>query len=101
MSYEKAEKSSDLFDTVPEMWYLAIMLVSLALGITGLAVWPTYTSPAVPLYGVALCIVFIVPVGIVTAMTGIPISLNILAEFFGGLIAEGNALALNYFKCYG
>ena len=34
-------------------------------------------------------------------MTGIPISLNVLAEFFGGLIVEGNALALNFFKCYG
>lgn len=54
-----------------------------------------------PLYGIALCLVFIVPVGIVTAMTGVPISLNVLAEFFGGLIAEGNALALNFFKCYG
>lgn len=86
---------------VPEFWYLTIMVVALALGITGLAVWPTYTSPAVPLYGVAMCLVFIVPTGIVTAMTGLPISLNILAEFFGGLMAEGNALALNYFKCYG
>lgn len=86
---------------VPELWYLCITLAALALGITGLAVWPTYTSPAVPLYGVALCLVFIVPVGIITGITGIPISLTVIAEFFGGLMAEGNALALNYFKCYG
>jgi hypothetical protein len=53
------------------------------------------------LYGIGLCILFVVPIGIVASMTGVDMSLNILAEFFGGLIAEGNALALNYFKCYG
>lgn len=86
---------------VSEWWYLIILVLATALGCTGLAVWPTWTSPAVPLYGIALCLVFIVPVGIVTAMTGVPVSLNVLAEFFGGLMAEGNALALNFFKCYG
>ncbi len=34
-------------------------------------------------------------------MTGIEITLNVLAEFIGGMIVEGNALAMNFFKSYG
>ena len=78
-----------------------MLVVSTALGCIGLAVWPTYVTPTVPLFGIAMCLVFVVPVGVVTAMTGVPISLNVLAEFFGGIIADGDALTLNFFKCYG
>lgn len=34
-------------------------------------------------------------------MTGIHVTLNVLAEFIGGTIFEGNALAMNFFKAYG
>ncbi len=34
-------------------------------------------------------------------MTGVEITLNVLAEFIGGSWVEGNALAMNYFKCFG
>lgn len=53
------------------------------------------------LYGILLAIVFVVPVGIVAAITGIEVTLNVLAEFIGGIINEGNALAMNFFKSYG
>jgi hypothetical protein len=29
------------------------------------------------------------------------VTLNVLAEFIGGMIVEGNALAMNFFKSYG
>lgn len=44
---------------------------------------------------------FVIPIGIVAAMTGIEVTLNVLAEFIGGMIVEGNALAMNFFKSYG
>ena len=44
---------------------------------------------------------FVVPVGIVTAITGMQVTLNVLAEFIGGSFVQGNALAMNYFKAYG
>ncbi|KAL1897982.1 hypothetical protein Sste5346_003837 [Sporothrix stenoceras] len=89
------------YPEVSEFWYMAILLAAMAFGVAGIAGWQTYTTPGVVFYGILLCIVFVIPVGIVTAMTGIEVTLNVLAEFIGGTWSEGNALAMNYFKAYG
>lgn len=57
-----------------------------------MAGWPTYTTPGVVPYGVALALVFVIPVGIIKAMTGIEVFLNVIAEFIGGIWVEGNAV---------
>ncbi|EMR68687.1 putative opt oligopeptide transporter protein [Eutypa lata UCREL1] len=51
--------------------------------------------------GLLLCTLFLVPVGIIKAMTGIEVTLNALIEFIGGTWVNGNALAMNFFKCFG
>jgi OPT oligopeptide transporter protein len=66
-----------------------------------IAGWETYTSVGVVFYGIALCLIFVVPIGIIRAITGLEVTLNVLAEFIGGSWAEGNALAMNFFKSYG
>ncbi|KAJ4265360.1 hypothetical protein NW762_004648 [Fusarium torreyae] len=86
---------------VPEWWYMVCLVCAMALGISGLAGWDTHTSPGVIFYGLGLCIVFVIPVGIIKAMTGIEVTLTVLAEFIGGSFVEGNALAMNYFKSFG
>ncbi|CAK7229702.1 hypothetical protein SBRCBS47491_007337 [Sporothrix bragantina] len=89
------------YKEVPEWWFAAVLLAAIVSGIAGVALWPTHTSPGVVFFGIALCIVFIVPIGVIRAMTGIDISLGILAEFIGGSIVPGNQLAMNYMKAYG
>ncbi|KAK3179333.1 hypothetical protein K4F52_009236 [Lecanicillium sp. MT-2017a] len=89
------------YPEVSEWWYLGTLIISIVLGVLGIALWPTYTSPAVVLYGILLCLIFVIPIGVVAAMTGIEITLNVMAEFIGGMIVEGNALAMNFFKSYG
>ncbi|MDA4806192.1 OPT/YSL family transporter, partial [Enterobacter hormaechei] len=42
-----------------------------------------------------------VPIGLVTAVTSNEVTLNVLAEFIGGALIPGNALAMSYFKMYG
>lgn len=39
--------------------------------------------------------------GIVTAVTNIQVTLNVISEFVGGFIVPGNALVMNMFKAYG
>ncbi|ATY66001.1 oligopeptide transporter [Cordyceps militaris] len=89
------------YKEVPEWWYMLCLLCAIALGIAGIAGWDTHTSPGVVFYGLALCVVFVIPVGIIKAMTGIEVTLNVLAEFIGGSWVDGNALAMNYFKSFG
>ncbi|ODA77433.1 hypothetical protein RJ55_07062 [Drechmeria coniospora] len=89
------------YPEVPEWWYLACLACAIGLGIAGIAGWDTHTSPAVIFFGLALCVIFVIPVGIIKAMTGIEVTLNVLAEFVGGSWVDGNALAMNYFKSFG
>ncbi|KAL2132735.1 hypothetical protein VTI74DRAFT_3445 [Chaetomium olivicolor] len=90
-----------VYREVPEWWYLICLAIAMALGMAGIAVYPTNTTPFVVLYGIALCLAFVIPIGIILAMTGVQVTLNVLAEFIGGVWAEGNAIAMCFFKSYG
>ncbi|KAJ6602095.1 OPT-domain-containing protein [Mycena vulgaris] len=89
------------YKEVPEWQYLIVLVVAIALGAAGVGVYPTETTPAVVLYGVFLAAVFVIPIGIILSITNVQITLNVLAELFGGLWFPGNAVAMNYFKAYG
>ncbi|KAK5662394.1 hypothetical protein OQA88_8304 [Cercophora sp. LCS_1] len=89
------------YTEVPEWWYFILLIIAVACGAVGIADFGTNTTPAVILYGLLMCFVFVVPIGIVKAITGVEVFLNVLAEFIGGVISEGNAVAVNYFKTYG
>ncbi|KAK0433103.1 OPT-domain-containing protein [Armillaria borealis] len=89
------------YKEVPEWQYALVLIFSVALGAAGVGAYPTSTTPAVVLYGILLALVFCVPVGIIRSITNAEITLNVLAEFFGGLWFPGNANALNFFKSYG
>lgn len=78
--------------TVSEWWYFGTLIIASAFGFAGVAGWPTFTTPGVVPYGVALALIFVVPVGIIKAMTGIEVTLNVLAEFIGGIWVQGNAV---------
>ncbi|ORY63916.1 OPT oligopeptide transporter protein-domain-containing protein [Pseudomassariella vexata] len=89
------------YKEVPEWWYTIVLVVAIAFGCAGIAGWETYTSPGVVFYGLALCALFVIPIGIIKAMTGIEVTLNVLAEFIGGSWVQGNALGMNFFKSFG
>ncbi|KAJ7203881.1 OPT-domain-containing protein [Mycena pura] len=89
------------YKEVPEWHYLMILAVAIGFGAAGVGVYPTETSPSVVLYGVFLAMIFVIPIGIILSVTNVQITLNVLAELFGGLWFPGNAVAMNYFKSYG
>jgi OPT family small oligopeptide transporter len=89
------------YKEVPEWWYMCTLVFAVAVGCAGIAAYPTYTSVGVVFYGIIMCLIFVIPVGIVYSMTGIEVTLNVLAEFIGGSFVEGNALAMCFFKSYG
>ncbi|KAL3421527.1 OPT oligopeptide transporter [Phlyctema vagabunda] len=94
-------KLMSAYPEVPEWWFSLCLVGAIACGCAGIAGWDTYTSVGVVFYGIALCLVFVIPIGIINAITGIEVTLNVLAEFIGGSWVAGNALAMNYFKSFG
>ena len=64
------------YPEVPEWHYLIVVVLAIAFGIGGIAGWETYTTPGVVFYGIILCLIFVVPVGIIKAMTGIEIKIG-------------------------
>jgi len=89
------------YEEVSELWYMAILVLAVVFGIVGLACWPTGVSVGVVFYGIMFAFVFCIPIGIIYGITGQQVTLNVLAEFIGGVIGKGDALSLNYFKMYG
>ncbi|KAK3986783.1 hypothetical protein QBC44DRAFT_383800 [Cladorrhinum sp. PSN332] len=89
------------YPEVPEWWYMVCLVIAVVVGMASIAHYPTDTSPAVVLYGIALCLIFVVPIGVIASMTGVEVTLNVLAEFIGGVAMEGNAVAMCFFKGYG
>ncbi|KAF7556436.1 hypothetical protein G7Z17_g1402 [Cylindrodendrum hubeiense] len=90
-----------VYREVPEWWYFMLNIVAVVFGVAAVAGWPTNTSVGVVFFGIGLAIIFTIPTGIIAATTGIEVEFNVLAEFIGGAWEPGNALAMNFFKCFG
>ena len=80
---------------------MATLLISVALGIWGVRGWPTQAPAWVVFFGLFMSVLFLLPIGLIMAMTGSMVYMNVLSEFIGGLIVPGNAVAMNFFKTYG
>lgn len=70
-------------------------VAAVVFGVLGLTLYPTNASVSSIFFGIGLCIVFVIPIGIITSITGAQITLNVFAEFIGGIIYPGNALAMS------
>jgi OPT family oligopeptide transporter len=89
------------YKEVPEWVYLIVLLVSMVIGMVGVGIYPTNTSPVVLVFGIIMPLFCMIPCGLIQAVTGIAVPLNVLAEFIGGSLVAGNANGLMYFKTYG
>lgn len=88
-------------NAVPGWWYTTVLILSVMCGMVGISVWDKNTNPAVVFFGIGICAVFVIPIGIINAVTGIEVTLNVFAELLGGYWYAGDALSMNFLKTYG
>ncbi|KAJ3306313.1 hypothetical protein HDU76_004835 [Blyttiomyces sp. JEL0837] len=88
----------DVYPDVPDLWYIILLAVNLVLGIVvcqfggfGLPWWGV-------ILGLALAVVSIIPIGVIQAISGQQIGLNVMSEFMIGLILPGRIAAVMAFK---
>ncbi|KAJ3328041.1 hypothetical protein HDU76_010693 [Blyttiomyces sp. JEL0837] len=88
----------DTYPEVPEWWYIGILIFNLVLAIV-VCQWGGFDLPWWGvILGLALAIVSILPIGIIQAISGQQIGLNVMSEFMIGLILPGRIAAVMAFK---
>ncbi|KAI9437044.1 OPT oligopeptide transporter protein-domain-containing protein [Lactarius indigo] len=89
------------YPQVPEWWYFSIFVIVFAMSAVTIEVWPT----EMPIWGLVLALsvaaIYIVPTGMIQAITNQQIGLNVLTELIAGYALPGKPLALMIFKTYG
>ncbi|KAF9285516.1 hypothetical protein BGZ68_003795 [Mortierella alpina] len=88
------------YPEVPDWWYMLLFLVTVALSFVTCAVYDLMPWWALIL-ALVMAIVFVLPVGVVTAVTNQQPGLNIVTEYVIGYILPGHAIANVTFKTYG
>ncbi|KAI0063252.1 OPT oligopeptide transporter [Artomyces pyxidatus] len=89
------------YPQVPEWWYLSILVLMFAMSAVTVEVWPTQ----MPIWGLVLALLisafYIVPTGMIQAITNQQIGLNVITELIAGYAIPGRPLAMMIFKTYG
>lgn len=90
------------YDEVPSSWYRGTLSLSLAASI-----WLVWSHPELQLpiwalfMSILIGLIFVVPVGVLKAVSNTGIGLNVITEFVAGYVLPGKPIANVLVKCYG
>lgn len=89
------------YPDAPDWWYLTIFLIMLALAFTICLAWDSQ----LPWWGLIVSIIipaiWIVPIGMIQAISNIQLGLSVITEFIIGYMRPGRPLGMMIFKTYG
>ncbi|KAM6484707.1 OPT oligopeptide transporter protein-domain-containing protein [Trichoderma sp. SZMC 28011] len=89
------------YHEVPETWYLAVGVIGAAFGFATVYGWPTgapgWTVPVT----ILLSIFFLIPIGVVYAISGYQSSLELLFDIIAGYAVHNRPAAYLLFRAYG
>lgn len=89
------------YKDVPEWWFLIVFLVFFGLSIVTVRCWNTEMPVYALIVALLIAVLFLLPVGIIFALTNIAVGLNVVTEFIIGYMVPGKPLAMMFFKTYG
>lgn len=84
-----------------DWWYAALLVIMVAISFGVICGWDTGFPPWALILCLILPIIWIIPIGLVQAITNIQLGLNVLTEFIIGYMVPGRPLAMMLFKNYG
>jgi len=90
-----------VYPQVPEWWYLCIFLSMFALGIISIEVWPTEMPVWAFVLALAIAFTYIIPIGMIQAITNQQVGLNVITELIIGYALPGRPIAMMMFKTWG
>jgi OPT family small oligopeptide transporter len=90
-----------IYKEVPQWWFLATILISLALGIICVEVYPTDAPVWGIFFAIGISTLFLIPIGILYSSSNSLFSLNVIAELVAGYAFPGKGVALMIIKAFG
>ncbi|QRW19651.1 OPT oligopeptide transporter protein [Rhizoctonia solani] len=89
------------YPEVPQWWYIVLGLISFALGIVTIEVWDTKLPVWAFILSLLISLVYLVPVGMIQAITNQQVGLNVITELIVGYMLPGKPVAMMIFKTFG
>ncbi|EIW64935.1 OPT oligopeptide transporter [Trametes versicolor FP-101664 SS1] len=89
------------YPEVPAWWYGSLFLVAFVFGVVAIEVYPTQFPVWAFILSLIIGFVFVIPVGIIRAITNQLPAINVLAELVGGYVLPGRPLGVMVFKTFG
>ncbi|TFK47274.1 oligopeptide transporter [Heliocybe sulcata] len=86
---------------VPEWWYATIFVVTFAFACLCIELWPTGMTIWALCLSLLLAVAYVVPVGMIQAITNRQVGLNVISELLAGFMLPGHPLAMMMFKTWG
>ncbi|KAL2276762.1 hypothetical protein FJTKL_00427 [Diaporthe vaccinii] len=89
------------YPEVPEWWYSIVFLVMFAFGMLASQLWTTHLTWWAYIICIGVGAFFVLPVGIIQAVTNQQTGLNIITEMIVGYMLPGKPIAMMMFKSWG
>ncbi|KAG9102178.1 hypothetical protein FS749_013381 [Ceratobasidium sp. UAMH 11750] len=89
------------YPEVPQWWYVTLGLIAFVLGIVTIEVWDTKLPVWAYLVSLLIPLVYLVPVGMIQAITNQQVGLNVITELIVGYMLPGRPVAMMIFKTFG
>ncbi|KAL5518599.1 hypothetical protein ACEPAH_282 [Sanghuangporus vaninii] len=89
-----------IYPEVPHYWYALLGLGAFGMAVASVRAWDTKLPVWALIVAVLLALVFVVPAGIIRAMTNQTIALQVLGELVVGYILPGRPVAMMIFKTF-
>jgi len=89
-----------VYPEVPHWWYALVGVSAFILGIVVIEIYDTKMPIWALIFSLVIAFAFLVPIGMIRAITNQPIALQILAELIVGYILPGHPVAMMIFKSF-
>lgn len=86
------------YKEAPYLWYAILFVGSFCMGVGAIHGWDTGMNAGHFVLAIILGAIFLVPIGVVTALTNQEVGLNMIAELIIGYLHPGHPIAMMIFK---
>ncbi|KAK7052416.1 glutathione transporter 1 [Favolaschia claudopus] len=90
-----------VYPQVPDWYYACIFVVTFIFACVCIECWDTGMTIWALILALVVALIYVIPVGMIQAITNRQIGLNVITELLVGFILPGRPLAMMIFKTYG